>query len=102
MAMRVAWVFALLIACGGQRDDRSDDFKMKEIDATRFHAMLADKDEGSRIENIRAQPLGHDSARYVITFKNTNTKDVVYAEFPGKIIDEIIAASIPYSVKPAN
>jgi len=100
--MRVPWFITLLCACGGPRDQRADDSKMKEIDATSFHAMLANKDEASRIEAIRAQPLGHDAARYVITLKTTSTKSVVYAEFPGKIIDEIIAAGIPYSVKPAD
>jgi hypothetical protein len=100
--MRVTWTIALLIACGREHGDRSDDFRMKEIDGTFFHAMIANKDEANRIMEIRAQPLGHDSARYVITFKNTGTKDVVYAEFPGKIIDEIVAAGIPYSVKPAD
>jgi hypothetical protein len=99
--MRVTWTIALLIACH-DRDVRDDDFKMKEIDATSFHTMLGNKDEASRIEAIRVRPLGHDSARYVITFRNTGTKDVVYAEFPGKIIDEIVAAGIPYSVKPAD
>jgi len=95
-----AWLLVLLIACGNDREERSG--RYKEIDGTSFHAMLANKDEASRIETIRVQPLGHDAARYVITFKDRNVKTVVYAEFPGKIIDEIVAANIMYNVKPAD
>src|SRR5215470_12768907 len=58
--------------------------KEKELDVTRFRADIANKDEASKIQEIKAEPRGHDDARYVVTYKNTNTKAVVYAEFPGE------------------
>jgi cell division protease FtsH len=73
--------------------------KEKELDVTQFRTSILDKDEASKIQEIKAEPRGHDDARYVVTYKNTNTKAVVYAEFPGKITEEIYNSHIPYSVK---
>jgi cell division protease FtsH len=75
--------------------------KEKELDVTAFRGMLVNKDEASKVESIKAEPRGHDDARYVITMKNDpqGTKRVVYAEFPGTITQEIYAAGIPYTVK---
>ena len=87
--------------------------KEHEIDAATFRQTLpcgaktagADsacehfRDEAKRIESIRIEPRGQGSARYVITWRDRGTRDVVYAEFPGKITDEITAAGIMYSVQ---
>jgi len=73
--------------------------KETEIDATAFRALLANKDEASKIAEIKAELRGHDDARYVVTYKTKNTKSVVYAEFPGKITEEIATAGIPYSAR---
>jgi cell division protease FtsH len=73
--------------------------KEKSIDATAFRHALNDAQEANNIAEITAEPRGHDDARYVITYKNSNTKAVAYAEFPGHITDEINKAGIPYSAK---
>jgi cell division protease FtsH len=73
--------------------------KEKEVDVTAFRADLANKDKAKDIEKIRIEPRGHDDARYVITKKLNNTKEVVHAEFPGTITKEIYEAGIPYDVK---
>ncbi len=73
--------------------------KEKEITATEFRGWLANKEEVSKIENIRAEPRGHDDARYVITMTGDSTKRVVFAEFPGAIVDDIFRAGVKYSVK---
>jgi cell division protease FtsH len=73
--------------------------KEKELDVTGFRAQLANKEEAAKIESIKAEPRGHDDARYVVNYKATPTKAVVYAEFPGTITKEIYEANIPYSVK---
>src|SRR5262245_23365161 len=73
--------------------------KEKELDVTQFRTSISDKEEAGKIQEIKAEPRGHDDARYVVTYKNTNTKAVVYAEFPGEITKEIYNAGIPYSVK---
>ena len=73
--------------------------KEKELDVTAFRNTLANKEEAAKIEKVEAQPRGHDDARYILTMKNDTTKRVVYAEFPGTIVNEIYKAEIPYSVK---
>src|SRR5678815_1968983 len=71
--------------------------KEKEIDnVSSFRTSLANKEEASKIESIRAEPRGHDDARYVVTMKGDSTKRVFYAEFPGAIVDEIYRAGISY------
>ncbi|HEY5935968.1 MAG TPA: ATP-dependent zinc metalloprotease FtsH [Kofleriaceae bacterium] len=73
--------------------------KEKEIDVTKFRSELLNKEDAEKIESIKAEPRGHDDARYIITMKNETTKRVVFAEFPGTITKEIYDAKIPYSVK---
>ncbi len=67
--------------------------------ATAFRADLQDKDKAANIQEIRIEPRGHDDARYVITYKNKTDKDIVNAEFPGKLTDQIAEAKISYQVK---
>jgi cell division protease FtsH len=73
--------------------------KEKELDVTAFRTEVANKEKANLIEKIVAEPRGHDDARYIIQYKNNNTKAVVYAEFPGTITKEIYDAGIAYSVK---
>ena len=73
--------------------------KEKEVDVTAFRADIANKEKAKEIDKIRVEPRGHDDARYVITLKNNNVKEVVNAEFPGTITKEIYEAGIPYEVK---
>jgi cell division protease FtsH len=74
--------------------------KEKDLDVTTFQAQLVNKEDAARIERITIEPRGPNDARYVVTMKNTNpAKQVVYAEFPGKLTEDIRGAGIPYSVK---
>jgi cell division protease FtsH len=74
--------------------------KEKELDATTFHQLLQNKDEVAKIEKIQAEERGQHSARYVLTYKTDSTKRVVYADYPGKIVDEIRDAGIQFTSKP--
>ena len=75
--------------------------KETEISITDFRKSLTDPNESQKIESIKAEPRGHEDARYVITYKNDNTKRIAYGEFgPGsRISEEIQTAKIPYSAK---
>ena len=67
--------------------------------ATAFRADLQNKDKASNIQDIRIVPRGHDDATYIITYKTKTDKDIVNAEFPGKLTDQIADAGISYQVK---
>ncbi|MCX5748568.1 MAG: ATP-dependent zinc metalloprotease FtsH [Proteobacteria bacterium] len=75
--------------------------KDTELDVMTFRQQLSKPEEAAKIEKIVAEPRGHDDARYVITYKaqSPNKKSVVFAEFPGKITEQINDANIQYSVK---
>ena len=73
--------------------------KETELDVTKFRNQIADKDEAAKIESVKAEPRGHDDAKYVVSYRDKSAKAVVYAEFPGEITKEIYSAKIPYSVK---
>jgi cell division protease FtsH len=76
--------------------------KEKELDATKFHQLLQNKDEAAKIEKIQAEERGQHSARYVITKRTEPTKYVVYAEYPGSFPKEITDAGIEFSAKPKD
>jgi hypothetical protein len=110
---RGGWLLAVvvLVGCPAKNPDQG----MRPMDAASFRQLLqcaSTRLEGSaadacrgrledarRIEKIRIEPTGKDSARYVVTLNNTSQKSVVYAEYPGKITDELTAAGIAYEVK---
>jgi len=108
--MRALIAFALVLASAC---DEPNIRKEKQIDAASFRRTLqcasrrvtppADcesvREAARNIESIRIEPTGPSSARYVITLRDRGTHDVVYAEFPGQITNEITDADIPYSVK---
>jgi cell division protease FtsH len=73
--------------------------KEKPIDATTLRQQIKNPETAAKITDITVEPRGHDDARYVITYSNTTTKSVAYAEFPGHITDEINQAGIHYSAK---
>src|SRR5258706_4996834 len=77
--------------------------KEKELDVTAFRAMLANKDEAAKIESIKAEPRGHEDARYIVALKNDGVKRVVYGpcctDGPGTIAREVNDAGISFSVK---
>ena len=72
--------------------------KEKELDVTAFRAMLVNADQASKIESIRAEPRGHEDARYVVTFRGDSVKRVVYgpccSDGPGTIAKEINDAPV--------
>jgi cell division protease FtsH len=79
------------------------DSSSKEVplDVTAFRGQLANKEEARNIAKIEIEPRGHNDAKYSVTKKNKDkdSKEVVFAEFPGTLTAEIYAANIPYSVK---
>ncbi|HEX2690252.1 MAG TPA: AAA family ATPase, partial [Kofleriaceae bacterium] len=72
--------------------------KEQEMDVTAFRAMLVNKDDASKIESVRAEPRGHEDARYVVTMRNERIKRVVYgpccSDGPGTIAREINDAPV--------
>jgi hypothetical protein len=110
--MRAALIAVLLIAAC---DDRGAARKERELDASTFHRMLecgrasagsdsacdSFRNDARRIESIRIE-AGKNTARYVITWSDRAERSVVHAEYPGKLLDEIQAAMIPYSAKPSE
>src|SRR5512138_934753 len=78
--------------------------KEKELDVTTFRQNLVNKEEAAKIESIKAEPRGHDDARYVVTMKQGDgVKRVVYGpcctDGPGTIAREINDAGIQFTVK---
>jgi cell division protease FtsH len=73
--------------------------KEREEDVTAFRGEIANKDKVKDIQGVDIEPRGHDDARYVVSFKNSNIKAVVNAEFPGKITQELYEAGVAYKVK---
>jgi len=72
--------------------------EMQEIDLDTLRHDLT-IDQALEIEAIHIEPLDHDAARYVITWKTSNRRNVVTAPFPGTLTDEIYAANVPYGVR---
>jgi hypothetical protein len=112
--MRVALLVAL---CACSTAEEAPVVKVKELDAASFRAMLQcggpalqnePRCDGEirnalrLIERVRVEPTGKGSARYLITMLSDATTRVVYAEYPGKILDEMTAAGVPYNVKPRD
>lgn len=111
-----ACIVAVLSIAGCSTDRDANDDRMKQIDAATFRSLLQCgdpairdqprceglRDEAYLVESVRVEPRDKGSARYVVTMKNSGTKNVVYAEYPGKILDELTAARIMYSVKPRD
>src|SRR5262245_48766184 len=73
--------------------------KEKELDVTTFRGLLVNKEEAAKLESVRAEPGGHNTARYVVTMKSDPTKRVVYGEYPGKLGEDIDRAGITYTIK---
>src|SRR5258705_13054390 len=55
--------------------------KEQELDATAFHQRLQNPDERSKIEKIQVEERGHNSARFLITYKNNSVKTGVYGDY---------------------
>ncbi|HTJ46524.1 MAG TPA: AAA family ATPase, partial [Kofleriaceae bacterium] len=76
--------------------------KEVEKDVTTFKAELADKSKASQIESVKVQPGQRHEAKYVITYKATGTKTVVYGEYPDNLTQAMSNAGIQYEVKPKD
>ncbi|HEY4244080.1 MAG TPA: ATP-dependent zinc metalloprotease FtsH [Kofleriaceae bacterium] len=76
--------------------------KEKELTVTDFLARIADKDEAAKIQDVKIEPRGESSARYVVTERQGGPKSVIYAEYPGEITKDLRAAKIEYAAKPKD
>jgi hypothetical protein len=79
-------------------DGVEDDPHVFHVDAASFHRELRCADGCDTFESIEITPLGADAARYLISHRDRLRPDVVYAEYPGHLLDEIRAAHIAYTV----
>jgi len=66
--------------------------------ASLLRADLADHDPD--YAKITIHPRADDTARYVIDLRNGQRPKVVYAEYPGAIVDEIKRAGVAFEVTP--
>jgi cell division protease FtsH len=73
--------------------------KEKEVDVTTFYGEINDKQKASQIEGVRIEPRGRDDARYIVTYKTTGTKAVVYGEYPDNLTQALKTAGIHYDVR---
>jgi cell division protease FtsH len=73
--------------------------KEKEVDVTTFKADLQDKAKASQIESVQIQPGQRNDASYIVTYKATGTKTVVYGEYPDNLTKALSDAGVQYKVK---
>lgn len=92
-SLRALALCALLSACGTPPSPPADD-----LDATTFRAMLKTKESSRRIEKIKIYPREQGTARYEITFADRQQRSSASTEFSNTVIDEIVAAGVPYMV----
>lgn len=89
----------IVAACSSPTFSRDD---VKEIDATTFREMLTCPDGNcelrGKVTSIQIEPLGRGDARYLVTWSATKVATLVYAEYPGHVVDEIVTAKLPYTI----
>ncbi len=73
--------------------------KAKVIDVKEFKTALASKESAAAIEKVRIEPRRNEVARYVITYRDKDTKSVVHGPYPERITEALDTAGVEYSVK---
>jgi cell division protease FtsH len=96
------WAILIVMFVGIYSMFTDSSTKEQPLNATVFRSWLLNKDEAAKIESIHVEPRGQNDARYVIAKRNDRTKWVVYAEFPGAIVDDIYRASAAASTTPGG
>src|SRR5215813_2528749 len=69
--------------------------KEQVIATSDFKAMLRKPDEVAKIESITIQPRPYDQAVYIITYKATGTKSIVYGDYKDSTIKLIDDSKVP-------
>ena len=73
----------------------------KDIDIKAFKAEIADKEKAKLIAEVQIETKGANDAKYIIKYKNADKKNAVtYAEFPGKILENLSAADVKHKLRP--
>jgi hypothetical protein len=73
--------------------------EMDAVTVDALHDALADKDAAAQIEVVFVEPLDKSNARYRVRWKSRPRESAVTAPFPGALVDELVAAEIPYGVR---
>jgi hypothetical protein len=53
-------------------------------------------DELASIAGVRVHPLAGGFARYTVVHKSGKAATVAFGEYPGRVIDELVHAKVPY------
>jgi cell division protease FtsH len=116
------WVILILMFVSIYSMFTDSTSKEKEIDVTAFKAELAKIEETRAkvireneeakakglpekplpdpdIQSVKIEPRSHNDARYQITYRSSQTKGVVYAEYPDNLTKQLSDAGIAYNVK---
>jgi cell division protease FtsH len=116
------WVILILMFVSIYSMFTDSTSKEKEIDVTAFKAELAKIEETRAkvireneeakakglpekplpdpdIQSVKIEPRSRNDARYQITYRSSQTKGVVYAEYPDNLTKQLSDAGIAYNVK---
>ena len=76
--------------------------KTKSLDVAAFRADLLNKDKVKDIEQVKIEPQGRDTAKYVVTLRSTTVKEVVNAPYsaqavPGTVMHDLDQSGVKYN-----
>lgn len=76
----------------------------KDLDVTAYKALLADTAKAQDIATVNVEPLGQDTARYVVSYKNKSEKSIIHGEYAaqggaGTLMQAMRDANVPHQVK---
>jgi len=92
------WVILILMFVSIYSMFTDSSGKEKEIDVTAFYGEVTDPQKAAQIEDVQIQPRGDHDAKYIITYRTTGTKTVVYGEYNDYITKALTDAKIHHSV----
>jgi cell division protease FtsH len=92
------WVILILMFVSIYSMFTDSSGKEKEIDVTAFFAEITDPQKAAQIEDVQIQPRGDHDAKYIITYRTTGTKTVVYGEYTDYMTKALTDAKIHHSV----
>ncbi len=93
------WILLIFMFVGIYSLFKDGGSKEEELNVTAFKELIQTPEKAATVKEILAEPKGRDDAKYIVTYKSGDTKNVVYGEFPGKITEMISEADISYTVK---
>jgi len=96
------WVILILMFVSIYSMFTDSSSKEKELDVATFMAELKDPQKAAAIENIRAEPKANDHAKFIITYRNTGTKAVVYGPYKESTVNLLNESKVQWTAKPKD